>query len=67
MSGTLNTIPYTPPRTNENNRFAIPNQRLPITVLENLALVLAVAVNHHALLVLNPYLINFLTNIKKRF
>ena len=55
--GTLNTTPYTEPKSTQNIKLAIPSHKLPITVLVNLALLREVAVNHHALLELNPYFI----------
>ena len=55
--GTLNTTPYTEPKSIQNIKLAIPSQYLPITVLVNLALLREVAVNHQALLELNPYFI----------
>ena len=52
---TLKTEPYTNANTLIDSRFESPNQKLPRAVLANLSLVLDVAVNHQALLVLQPY------------
>ncbi len=47
---TLKTVPYTTARIAMESKLDKPSQKLPKNVRENLALVLAVAVNHHTLL-----------------